>query len=259
MLRARPIEDPARRWSGFCRAGLRMVGVASAIWFGSLALLFRVAPMPVPPSRADPPRVSWWPGAQGSDFEDRLTEDVRTLWSPSVFALPSPLGFSHLLRRERARLAPPMQVQRPSPAFGELAFSPPFSRGDVPVRLRWESEEQTVAFPPAAGVFPPKALEPDVPRLVFPEGWESRLFSGIDLDFAAWTNRPWSARIEMRFDGRGVPVSMLLAQATGLPEMDQRLARAANGWRLLDSNAPRAGTVAWDSPGTPIPVEGEAP
>ena len=259
MFRALPVENPARRWSGFCRAGLRMAGTSAAVWFGLLALLFRVAPMPEPPRRADPPRMSWWPGAQGSVFEDRLAADIRTLWSPSAFALPTPLGFSHSLRRERARLAPPVEVQRPPLAFGELPLPAARSPGEISVRLRWAREEQAVAFPSAAGVFPPKAPEPDVPRMAFPEGWESRLFSGIDLNFAAWTNMPWSARIEMRFDGKGVPVSMLLAQSTGLPETDQRLARSASGWRLLDSNAPRTGVVAWNSPGTPVSAEKETP
>ena len=84
--------------------------------------------------------------------------------------------------------------------------------------------------------------------MTFPEGWESRLFSGIDLDFGAWTDGAWSAEMEMRFDERGVPVSMLLAKSSGLPEVDRRLARSAYGWRLLEPAAPRAGTVEWTSP-----------
>lgn len=259
MYRARPAEDPARRWSGFCRAGLRMAGGAAAVWFVFLALLLRVAPMPDPTSRAEAPRMFWWPGPQGSAFEARFAEDIRSLWSPSAFALPTPLGFSHSLRRERARLAPPVQVRRPPPAYGDSPPPPAMARGENPVR-RWDgAAAASVGFPSAGAVFPPKAPEPDAPRMAFPEGWESRLFSGIDLDFASWTNAPWSAQVEMRFDGNGVPVSMLLARATGLPEMDRRLARSANGWRLLDAQAPRAGVVAWNSPGAPAVPEREAP
>ena len=77
---------------------------------------------------------------------------------------------------------------------------------------------------------------------------DRRLFSGIDLNYGDWTNAAWSARIEMRFDAKGVPVSMLLAQSSGLPEVDRRLARSVNGWRLLEPAAPRAGTVEWTSP-----------
>jgi hypothetical protein len=84
--------------------------------------------------------------------------------------------------------------------------------------------------------------------MAFPDGWESRLFSGIDLDFGAWTNRAWSAQIEMRFDGKGIPALVLLAQPSGFPEVDRRLARSASGWRLLEASAPRAGLVGWSSP-----------
>ena len=87
--------------------------------------------------------------------------------------------------------------------------------------------------------------------MTFPEGWESRLFSGIDLDFGAWTDGAWSAEMEMRFDERGVPVSMLLAKSSGLPEVDRRLARSAYGWRLLEPAAPRQGTVSWRNPLAP--------
>lgn len=259
MYRARPAEDPARRWRGFCRGGLRMAGGAAAVWFVALALLLRVAPMPDPLARAEAPRMSWWPGPRGDAFEARSAADIRALWSPAAFALPTPLGFSHPLRRERARLAPPVQVRRSPPAYGDSLPPSAMAWGENPVR-RWDvAAVGSVGIPSASAVFPPKAPEPDQPRMAFPEGWESRLFSGIDLDFSAWTNAPWSARIEMRFDGKGVPVSMLLARSTGLPDVDQRLARSANGWRLLDAQAPRTGVVAWNSPGAPAVPEREAP
>ena len=118
-------------------------------------------------------------------------------------------------------------------------------------RIRFPSPGAKDGLPLAAeSVFPPRTPERESARMTFPEGWESRLFSGIDLNFGAWTNSPWSARVEMRFDRAGVPVSMLLAQSSGLPELDRRLARSANGWRLLEPAAPRSGQVAWISPGT---------
>ena len=52
----------------------------------------------------------------------------------------------------------------------------------------------------------------------------------------------------MRFDAHGIPVSTLLAQSSGRPELDVRLARSASGWRLLEPSAPRTGVVAWTSP-----------
>jgi hypothetical protein len=242
MHRTRSLEDPVRRWRQFCRAGWRMAWIFAALWFGALALLFRVAPAPAPAARASPAQVFWWPAKNGA------AEGIRALWSPSAFALPTPAGFSHSLRGERARLAPPVQLARPDAAF--LARpEPPASLDPSKAGLvRLASPEPPAESSASAGVFPPRTPEPEKPRMDFPEGWESRLFSGVDLNFGAWTNSAWSARIEMRFDAKGLPASTLLEQSSGLPEVDRRLARSANGWRLLEPAAPRTGVIAWSSP-----------
>ena len=228
-----------------------MAWMLVALWFGALALLFRVAPAPEPAPRGIPAPVSWWPAEAGGPDGP----DLRTLWTPSVFALSTPAGFSHSLRTERFRLSPPVQSLRPEAAF--LAGPEPADSSDLtrPRGLRWAERDARSEPRPAAGsVFPPRIPEREAPRMDFSGGWESRLFSGIDLGFGAWTDSAWSARIEMRFDGAGVPVSTLLAQSSGLPELDRRLARSANGWRLLDPAAPRTGVVAWSSPAPEPPA-----
>ncbi len=225
-----------------------MAWMFAALWFGSLALLFRVASAPSPGPWDVPTEVSWWPGPEGGGAEESVARDVRALWTPSAFALSSPAGFSHALRRERAASAPPVQVARPGAAFsgdprpgaGRELPGPEIIRSAVP--------PAPAGFPAAESVFPPRTLGEEAPRLAFPEGWESRLFSGIDLDFGAWTNAAWSARVEMRFDAKGIPASTMLTQSSGNPEVDRRLARSTRGWRLLEPSAPRAGVVAWSSP-----------
>ena len=215
---------------------------AAALWVGALVLLFRVAPAPAPATRAAPAQMLWQPAKKGA------AEDIRALWSPSVFALSTPAGFSHSIRGERARHAPPVRLARPDAAFlarpGSPASPEPARAGFV----RLAPPKTPAGSSASAGVFPPRIPELEKPRMDFPAGWESRLFSGVDLNFDAWTNTAWSARIEMRFDEKGLPASMLLEQSSGLPEVDRRLARSASGWRLLEPAAPRAGVVAWIRP-----------
>ena len=251
MHRARPSEDPARRWRTFCRAGGRWAFVFAALWFGGLTLLFRVSPVPAAALRAAPAQLSGWWSASGG-----ATLDVRAQWTPAAFALSTPAGFSRSLRGERAGLAPPIQAERLPAAYLDDARA--FEPLDVaePGRLGAEARSVPGGSTPDEGVFPPRAPEPEIARMVFPDGWESRLFSGIDLDFRKWTSAAWEARVEMRFDGKGVPESILLAQASGVPEVDRRLARSASGWRLLEPAAPRTGVVAWQSPAA---AEGSAP
>ena len=228
-----------------------MACIFTALWLGGFALLFRVVPAPEPTRSVVPVPMSWWPAE-----ENRSTPDIRTIWTPSAFALASPAGFSHSLRAEQFRLQPPVQSTRPAAAFLQRsAFLGTLDMTGSDNRRQGSSETSVELLKAPASVFPPRIPEKETPRIVFPEGWESRLFSGIDLNFNGWTNRIWSARVEMQFDSTGVPVSMILAQSSGLPEMDRRLARSTSGWRLLDSSAPRRGVVSWISPGgtTPAP------
>ncbi len=227
-----------------------MAWMFAGLWFGAMVLLFRVAPAPEPEVRAAPMPVSWWPAEGGGD-----ERDIRTLWTPSIFALSTPAGFSHALRRERSRLAPPVQPPRASAAF--LENPRPAAAFDLAAPERLHVAEEGARSEPrrvGGGVFPPRSPERETPGMVFPEGWESRLFFGIDRDFGAWTNQAWTARVELRFDAKGVPALALLAQSSGIPEVDRRLARSASGWRLLEPAAPRAGVVAWSSPGAPSAV-----
>jgi hypothetical protein len=256
MYRTRIVQDRARQWRQFCRPGLRLAWGTAALWLGGLALLFQVAPAPEPAVRKPPVPVSWWPGPALAGAGG-VAADLRAIGSPAAFALPTPAGFSHRLRTQRSRLTPPVQAVPFEPAF---ALDPPaahLARGAGQTAIRFTAAPAADLPAAGAGVFPPRRLEPEVPRLEFPEGWESRLFANIDLNFGAWTNLAWSARIEMRFDGQGVPVSILLSQPSGWPEVDRRLARSANGWRLLEPAAPRSGIVAWRSPAAADAAAGE--
>ena len=242
MYRSHPLVDPDRRWRRFCRKGWRLAGSAAFLWFGAFILLFRLAPLPAPALRPAPTALAWWPPTAAD------TLDVRSLWTPAAFALATPAGFTHALRRGRIGLAPPVQAVRPEAAFLD-------NPRPLPAVNLWAGNEiqradvETPAEPwPASAVFPPRVAAVETPHLEFSDGWESRLFSGIDLNFGDWTNAAWSARIEMQFDAKGVPVSMLLAQASGLPEVDRRLVRSASSWRLLEPDAMRHGTVVWQSP-----------
>lgn len=252
MYRSYPVENPARRWRRFGRKGRRLAWGGTALWLGGLALLFRVAPEPESMAHSPPPVVTWW-AADG----EHPAQDIRMLGSPAAFALPTPAGFSHALRREQAGLTPPVQTRRTEHSFlPRPARAVPSVPADF-VHLAGR-EFPAEGQDEISNVFPPRQMQSDSARMVFPLGWESRLFSGIDLNFGTWTNVAWSAKVELRFDAKGIPAMVMLAQSSGLPEVDRRLARSASGWRLLEPAARPAGVVAWSSPAT-VPAQGEAP
>lgn len=257
MYRTRIMEDPDRRWRRFGRVGRRLAISVAALWFMLLGVMLGTNPIPTPLLRETPPRVAWWPGDDGAGGGggQALAADIRVTWSPSVFALPSPAGFSHALRRDRAQLAPPDQAIRAEAAFLETAPAAVLAAPTTAAPHGLLTIPPTISAWPAPRVFPARPTGADTPRMVFSEGWESRLFSGLDPGYGTWTPQAWNARMEIRFDVAGIPDSVLLVQPSGLIEIDRQLARSVRGWRLLDAAAPRQGGVTWLSPATlPVPA-----
>lgn len=225
-----------------------MAVLFGAAWFGVFAALVRVAEPPGRFAREAPAEVVWRPegrgmpdGAGGGDVGD-----ARTQWTPAAFALPTPAGFSHELRRGRSRLAPPTSAAAAEPVYLDAPEREPAAAAAEPLRLG--AREGEGRRPGGGSVFPPRAAAQESAGMEFPEGWEPRLFSGIDLDYGGWTSEAWSARVEVEFDARGVAGSALVAQSSGIEEVDRRLARNVRSWRLLEDSAPRRGVVVWRSP-----------
>ena len=245
MPELRPQSDANRRWQLFCRTGWRWALGWVALWLGGMALLFRLAPAPTATERPAPARMTWWRAAPPAAW------DIRTLYTPAAFALSTPAGFTHALRQEKVALLPPLQMARPA-----YAYLPPQTLTESPApEWFWPTLRPDVADT-AGGILAPRQSSREAPRLLFPPGWESRLFSGIDLNFGDWTNIAWRARVELQFDERGTPRTVLLDESSGWPTLDQRLLHSVSAWRLLEPNAPRMGAVAWLRPG---PVTGAAP
>ena len=86
----------------------------------------------------------------------------------------------------------------------------------------------------------------------FPEGWEPRMFSGVELDYPNWTARGWRAKAEVEFDADGRAEHVFLTEPSGVAKVDSRLARGIRRWRLLDGRAARRGEVAWVVPAVAV-------
>jgi hypothetical protein len=163
------------------------------------------------------------------------------------------MGFTRTLHRQRVVSRPPIQAVQAAPVFLERekhtqrALFPFFATSVLP-RSR---PPALLLSTPSEPVFPARTVGGDAPRLFFPEGWESRLFSGIEFNFDEWSDVPWTARVEIRFDEHGVAGSVLVTESSGQPTIDRRLARSVKGWRLLEEQAPRLGRVLWHVPPAP--------
>lgn len=238
------MENSAQRWQRFCRPGWRLAGSSLALWVSLWLILVRVVPAPVSAPRLAPPTTGWLPATAPA------SGTYQTLWTPAAFALPTPAGFTHELRRPHTHTAPPT-----TPAEPVLATLQPTPRPtDRPTPWALSDSPPAISQEPLYGigeVFPPRTLPPEIARMEFSEGWESRLFAGIDLNYSTWTQSAWNARVETQFDAVGVPISVVLVASTGQPELDARLVRSVYGWRLLVADASRNGAVRWIHPAVP--------
>lgn len=183
------------------------------------------------------PKVRW-----GGDGE----AGMRAVLDPTVYALAGRTGFTGGWRGE-------------SPSAAALAESGAREGREGSVEPPgWPEPELAGGMRPYTGgrarpgwgtpVFGDGAWK-EKGGMRFPDGWEARMFSGVELDFADWAPMGWRARAEVEFDGEGRPVHVFLTRKSGLPEVDARLARGVRRWRLLEGSAMRRGEVEWVATG----------
>lgn len=244
------IEDSRTRDRRFCRPGWHRAWATALAIVAAIAILGRMAPPEEPATVRRTPHWTWI--LPGSPAEAALA-DIRAVRSPTAFSLPTAAGFTAALRSRMPRLAPPMRRATSSPS--PLAAIAPLVPAPLPDWTSSDFAARTPTPPPATGwkpVFANRRSLPDLPRMDFPAGWEPRIFSGLDLAYADWAEgSPWTATADIRFDAKGIPVSVLLDRSSGIPAVDKQLARSAASWRLLDSDAPRHGKVTWRVPAAP--------
>lgn len=255
-MQERPLmKDSRTRDRHFRRNGWRWAWMVTLTLLAAMVILFRIEPTPEAASAPPAPRWMWVLPAEG-----QTAMDARAVHSPAIFALPTPAGFSHALRTERARVTPPVRLEQAfSPAPTGMSLNAAWlsqrteGKADADFSTRWKiSGDDDPHRLAEFAVFAERAPMVEEARMEFPEGWEPRLFSGVDLAYAGWSDAGWRAQVEVRFDDTGVPQSVVVAQSSGVPAVDRRLARSVSGWRLLAADAPRAGRVKWMVPASPV-------
>jgi len=245
--------EKARARAGPIAAGERWRAALFALAFAALICLPFVALRPAPsratPARAvPPPRLRYLPLADPG--LDPHATDVRIVWSPALFSLPSRLGFGGAAAR---------------PALPTPSLEGPI--GDT-ARLTAPAP----APPPAAVLAPRPAERPAAPAVAAPrvfdaagaaaaaaedrvepldDGLRGQLES-VALDRpAAGGDRGWEAVVWLAFDEAGLPRHVLIERMEppdAPPEARVLLQRGLRAWRAAPG-AERAGRVRIRRPG----------
>lgn len=245
---------PVLRWGGAVTLAL---GV-TAFWFTFLSTSW-------PEPRSDvqsASRIAWrmFPPVT----KENPVLDVLTLRSPSLFALPSPAGFSRPVLAETIGHRPPVHgpvetamvltrtmrplVQGPAVTADPLADRTRMVTSDDAIWLR----PSTVRREPPPPVMPlvSKPLRP----LIEPGfDWTERKFEKqvIPEGAALWGPTSWEAEAYLRVDEEGAVQQVLLDRRTADMGVNERLVRMIRAWRLAPAATATSGRLLLRYRGVP--------
>ncbi|MBP7830257.1 MAG: hypothetical protein KA248_10105 [Kiritimatiellae bacterium] len=244
-----PVAPPAvrRRGGGAWAAALLLAAAWHAAWIVGLGWR-KETPRPAMPSA---PNLLFAKLPAGPE----VYADPRLVWSPVLFALPSPWGFSRPALEERIVHRPAAGRQGSVPRLREREQMPP------PAGLYRDGQlEDEVAanlfrvpLPPlGASVFRRPARPP--PAVVeYGPGWSEELLEDGPLP-EGWEEggkAPWEVAAYVEADAAGRVTHVLLEAPSAFPEVNRVLEGALRQWRWKPGEGARSGRVVFRAPGAP--------
>ncbi len=196
------------------------------------------------------PAISIWRLPPAGEFGNDSVEDPLSVWSPVLFALPSPSGFSRAAMTGGSGLRPP--IQAPVDVSAPLS-KPVFVRGDKPAIVLARRPESLSQYDrsPALPLSHPPAFAPaatageQVVRVEFTGGLREEFFETLTLpkDVLTAESATWSVEIFLSTDDLGIVQTVLLEKRAGNELINRSVARAVYGWRIYQERAPMSGRL----------------
>jgi hypothetical protein len=180
-------------------------------------------------------------------------DNIRTVWSPVLFSLPSELGFSSDIIQEKLRAR--LTFRQPDNTESYLEVNP-FARDArtliAPEELMVTAGESTAPQPPSG--LPGRGEDRLPPRRVYvTPRLKERLVGGIVLP--PELNRPdgtaWEARADVVVSEEGFVRNVFLEQPLEAASVQQSLVRLLYGLRFRPEKEPVSGRIEIYSPGPP--------
>jgi len=238
--------------------------VLAVVWFGFWGLLLQPADRKASAARpAKTPRVAFLPGpaARGGGVPHA---DLRALWSPVLFSLPTPMGFSRSVVSGDAALRLPLQQALSTPVLLARPAPPPHA-------LLIPSPADVLSGRAAAGPLVPETPVFARAAAVTGQAWQILLRGG--LADAVWQAQPlptapadgsagvWEAGAQLEVSREGVVQHVWLEAPTASSNLNNQLVHALLQWRGTPATNARTGHVLLRaaSAALPPPAAGGAP
>lgn len=225
-----------------------------------------LAPSPAAPRGGPPaaPSVAYMPmrvdGPGGAPAE----ADVRTLWSPALFSLPTHVGFSGSMLTNELRTYPPVGMRPVQPLYLERAPS------SSPVVFPAPALGAAVASAPGhlaarrldAPAFPPRAATgTPATRVELSGELVGRRFEdpALPAELRGEGDKPWDITVYVETDADGRVARVLIEGSTAPEAAAGKVARVLRTWRLEQVDGPARGRVTLRYPGRAAAVLMPAP
>ncbi|MBU1692707.1 MAG: hypothetical protein KJ726_03985 [Verrucomicrobia bacterium] len=245
-----PVERP-RNWRPAAPLlfGLVFALAWHAAWLMGLGLARETPLSPPPPA----PVLRF---IQPPADAEKTASDPRLLWSPALFSLPSPWGFSRLVMDGRVGARPSVGVLDTAPLF--LLEGPEMTERMAVGHDRRIEEDMAanlfrVPIPLLAGpVFhaPDRGPPPQVELM--PE-WTGSVFEAMPLP-EGWEkagDRAWEITAFIQVDDSDRVAHVFLEVPSAFPDLNRAIERALRSWKLAPGSLARSGRVVVRSAGEP--------
>lgn len=203
-----------------------------------------------------PPRTHYL--ARSSGPVSTKGSDVRTVWSPILFSLPSELGFSRELLREK--LSTRLTFRQPSETESFLSIDPALRNVGTGTPLRklmitsgGDAASRTLPTP----AFQLPGTRPAPSRVYVTPELKERLVGGIVLppELNKTGDEAWGIRADIIVSGEGGVQHVFLERPLEAVPLNQAIIRLLHGLRFKPDGRPVEGRIEIYSP-TPSSGEG---
>ncbi|MBN1267980.1 MAG: hypothetical protein JXB04_00180 [Kiritimatiellae bacterium] len=199
------------------------------------------------------PKVVFAPGEAHEDPEG----DPRAVWSPILFSLPTPVGFSRPIMTGAGSVRPPLTAPHNPAVYLERSATVP----DAAPALRRERLEDQVGRVLDEVRFdlldaPPFRLRgahgAAGPNVEFIDGLSAADFERADLPAGELqSTAAWEALAYLEVDAQGRLVQVLIERPTDSTARNEALARALRRWTPAAGRGARSGKVIIRNAGSP--------
>jgi len=183
--------------------------------------------------------------------------DVRTVWSPVLFSLPSKMGFSRDLLQDNLRTKLTFTQPAEAESFLEINLASRNTGVQVaPQELMLTAGESAAPRPPS-GAFQPLENRPASRRVYMAPELKERLVGGVVLppELNKMGDSVWAIRADVRISKEGAVRHVFLEHPQEATQLNQSIIQTLHGLRFKPGAAPVEGCIEIYSPET-IPGEG---